>query len=154
MLTPLCLPATLPPRPLDHLLLLQSVPGQVWVRWHRHVLPGVPSPPYSRLPSAGAALAPAVGRLTQTLDAPTTQPCLLGGQHNSRNQVYFRMSFKYREGRVRSRDGHGTFSREMMLSELLWLFITPGKSGLCYFLIRLVLGAEEPASWMSVDRNI
>lgn len=55
---------------------------------------------------------------------------------------------------MQSRDGHGTFSREMMLSELLWLFITPGKSGLCYFLIRLVLEAEEPASWMSVDRNV
>ena len=71
----------------------------------------------------------------------------------SRNQVYFRTSFKYREGRVQSREGHGTFSREIMLSELLWLFITPGKCGLCYFLIRLALGVEEPAPWMSVDRN-
>lgn len=41
--------------------------------------------------------------------------------------------------------GHGTFSREMMLPALLWLFITPGKCGLCYFLIRLVLEAEGPA---------
>lgn len=54
---------------------------------------------------------------------------------------------------MRSGEGHGTFSREMMLPELLWLFITPGKCGLCYFLIRLVPGAEEPAPRMSVDRN-
>lgn len=54
---------------------------------------------------------------------------------------------------MQSREGHGTFSREIMLSELLWLFITPGKCGLCYFLIRLALGVEEPAPWMSVDRN-
>lgn len=38
-----------------------------------------------------------------------------------------------------SQKGHGTFSREMMLPELLRLFITPGNCGLCYFLIRLVL---------------
>lgn len=69
----------------------------------------------------------------------------------SRNKVYFRMSLKYREGRVRSGEGHGTFSREIMLPELLWLFITPGKCGRCYFLIRLVLGAEEPAPAMAVD---
>lgn len=45
----------------------------------------------------------------------------------------------------------GTFSRKMMLPELPWLFITPGKCGLCYFLIRLVLGVEEPAPGMSVQ---
>lgn len=36
-----------------------------------------------------------------------------------------------------------------MLPALLWLFITPGKCGLCYFLIRLVLGAEGPAPGMA-----
>lgn len=48
------------------------------------------------------------------------------------------------------REGHGTFSREMMLPELLRLFITPGNCGLCYFLIRLVLRVPEPALGMSV----
>lgn len=49
-----------------------------------------------------------------------------------------------------SREGHGTFSREMMLPKLLGLFITPGNCGLCYFLIRLVLRVQEPAPGMSV----
>lgn len=62
-----------------------------------------------------------------------------------RNQVYFRMSFKHKEGRVRRGKEYGTFFRELMLPELLWLFITPGKCELCYFLIRLVLGVEKSA---------
>lgn len=44
---------------------------------------------------------------------------------------------------MQSGEGHGTFSREMILPELLWLFITPGKCGLRYFLIRLVLGRRS-----------
>lgn len=54
---------------------------------------------------------------------------------------------------MQSREGHGTFSREMLLPGLLWLFITPGKCGLCYFLIRLALGAEGPDPGMAVDGN-
>lgn len=40
-----------------------------------------------------------------------------------------------------------------MLPGLLWLFITPGKCRLRYFLIRLVLGAEESAPGMAVHGN-
>lgn len=97
---------------------------------------------YTLVPAPGACLAP---RFPNNDILSPRRPAA------SRNQVYFRMSFKYREGRVWSREGHGTFSREMMLPELLWLFITPGKCGLCYFLIRLVRGAGEPVPGVAED---
>lgn len=97
---------------------------------HRSHRPDLPSTGVPRCPLKEACLAPR--RPSNEALSPRT-PAF------SRSQIYFRMSFKYREGRARSREGHGTFSREMM-PELLWLFITPGKCGPCYFLIRLVLG--------------
>lgn len=89
---------------------------------------------------------PPSGCLREACLAPRAQAvkiCLPADWQPPETKAIFRTSLKYREGRARSGEGHGTFSREMMLPERLWLFITPGKCGLCYFLIRLVRGRKS-----------